>query len=68
MRKMYEFIKEGNGRGESLKKAQCWLKNEENSKEQFEMLSIDPEGIEDYYQFDFTRPYHWAGFICSGVN
>ena len=68
MRKMYQFIKEGKQKGEALSAAQRWLKNSNNKEEHFRMLRLMQNEIKDDYDFDFTRPYHWAGFICSGVS
>lgn len=74
MRKMYEFIKEGQGKVEALREAQLWLKDPSKRKEHLEMLS-DTDDIHwvgtqppDENISDFSKPYHWAGFICSGVD
>jgi CHAT domain-containing protein len=84
MEKMYEFIKEGKGKAEALCKAQRWLKDPVNRQEQIERLNtsraemMDVLGFdlisegsmrpEDMIPADLDRPYHWAGFICSGTG
>lgn len=67
MEKMYQLIKEGKGKAESLREAQLWLKNPENTKEQLDMLGIKWAGKE-LPVLDYSRPYHWAPFICTGAE
>ena len=75
MRKMYESIKEGKGKAEALRNAQLWIKDPAKKDEHLEML-VDVEsdvhwvGTEPPERSlpDFSSPYHWAGFICSGVD
>ena len=77
MGKMYEFIKDNDGKigkAKALIKAQRWLKDPEKRQEHLEMLAE----IDDIHWVstqppdesapDFSKPYHWAGFICSGVD
>jgi CHAT domain-containing protein/tetratricopeptide (TPR) repeat protein len=80
MRKMYEHIKDKRmGKAEALRKAQLWLKNpkkaEEHSKMLIEMQAqpvkiqwIGTEPPAPSSAPDFSKPFYWAGFICSGVD
>ena len=80
MRKMYELIKERKmGKAEALITAQRWLKNPENVEEHLKMLLEMRSETEDIQWIgaespapsvapDFSSPYYWAGFICSGVD
>jgi len=78
MRKMYEFIKGGTGKAESLRQAQLWLKDPQKRQDKVEILKegwmdiprmirepFDPEKL---LPPDLSRPYYWAGFICSGAE
>jgi CHAT domain-containing protein len=83
MRKMYELINKGRGKAEALREAQLWLKNPDNRQEHFEMFknngnkeklydqnrgfTVQSVDWEELLPDDFHRPYHWSGFICSGV-
>ena len=83
MRKMYELINEGTGKAEALREAQLWLKNPDNRQEHNEMFknygkteklynqnrgfAVQSVDWEEALPDDFHRPYHWGGFICSGV-
>ena len=64
---MYELIsKQKRNKAEALRIAQLWLKNAENRDEQIRILkSINLAG--DDKLFDFSKPFYWAGFKCSGV-
>jgi CHAT domain-containing protein len=84
MRKMYELINQGKGKVEALREAQLWLKNPDKSWEQIEIFknngkkntfndqhrgfAVDSTNWEEILPDDLHRPYHWAGFICSGVT
>lgn len=68
MRKLYECIKKGYGKAQALREAQCWLRDPQNRDEQFKLLSLYPSEVGHGFNLDFARLYHWAGFICSGVN
>jgi CHAT domain-containing protein/lipopolysaccharide biosynthesis regulator YciM len=74
MMKMYELIKGGNGKADALREAQLWLKDPGKKLEHLDYLSriewVRSSGIdmESSLASDFSRPYYWAGFICSGVN
>jgi CHAT domain-containing protein len=84
MRKMYELINQGIGKAVALREAQLWLKNSDNNLEHNEMLNnnggkkfsydqhrgfaVDSSNWEGILPDDLHRPYHWAGFICSGVS
>jgi len=77
MNKMYELIKEGKRSAEALREAQLWLKNPANRQEQKELLKkwcdkepsgydlIDPDLV---FNAGLERPFHWAGFTCSGAG
>jgi CHAT domain-containing protein len=76
MKKMYECLKAGCGKAEALRQAQLWLKNYGNDEAQ-KLLPVG-ETLAGRLRFwrkdlsvnadiDFSQPYHWAGFICSGV-
>lgn len=67
MRKMYQFILEGTGKAEALRKAQLWLKNPENTHEHLRLLGISKVG-EELPDLGYSRPYHWAPFVCSGAE
>jgi CHAT domain-containing protein len=83
MRKMYELINKGRGKAEALREAQLWLKNPDNRQEHNEMFksngskekiydqnrgfTVQSVDWEELLPDDFHRPYHWSGFICSGV-
>jgi CHAT domain-containing protein len=83
MRKMYELINKGRGKAEALREAQLWLKDPDKSKEHNEMFksngnkkilydqhrgfAVDSADWEELLPDDLYRPYHWAGFFCSGV-
>ena len=82
MKKMYSLIKEGEGRAEALRAAQLWLKdfkpggggtprntdgsaaNYQNQERGFQVQSND---WEEAIPSDYSNPYHWAGFFCSGA-
>lgn len=87
MCKMYEFMKEGFGKADSLHHAQLWLKNSRRS-EHLEVLNtyvpwasnIPVQEAVDTTRFirkrvtqenllpqDLSKPYYWAGFICTGA-
>jgi CHAT domain-containing protein len=84
MRKMYELINKGRGKAEALREAQLWLKDPDKSKEHNEMFksngnkkilydqhrgfAVDSADWEELLPDDLHRPYHWAGFLCSGVS
>jgi len=84
MQKMYELLKKGKGKSESLREAQLWLKDTGKRQEQIEILNSFREGLPDIQRFapgpikqvgleellplDLNRPYYWAGFICSGAE
>jgi CHAT domain-containing protein len=84
MRKMYELINKGRGKAEALREAQLWLKDPDKSKEHNEMFksngnkkilydqhrgfAVDSADWEELLPDDLYRPYHWAGFFCSGVS
>lgn len=64
MKKLYEGIKNGKGKAESLRDAQLWLKNPNKKKEHVDMM----KEIGGKVPSDLSSPYYWAGFICSGVE
>jgi len=84
MRKMYELINQGRGKATALREAQLWLKNPDNSREHNEMFkrngnkemsydqhrgfAVDSTDWQELLPDDLHCPYHWAGFICSGVS
>jgi len=84
MRKMYELINKGRGKAEALREAQLWLKNSDKRQEHNEMFksngnkkkiydqnrgfTVQSVDWEESLPDDFHRPYHWAGFLCSGVS
>ena len=72
IRKMYELVKNGNGKAESLQKAQIWIKNPENRIEMTDMLPdwLKESNIEleEVLPTNLSSPYYWAGFICSGAE
>jgi CHAT domain-containing protein len=81
---MYELINKGRGKAEALREAQLWLKDPDKSKEHNEMFksngnkkilydqhrgfAVDSADWEELLPDDLHRPYHWAGFLCSGVR
>jgi CHAT domain-containing protein len=73
MQKTYELIKEGRGKAEALIEAQRWLKNPAKRQEHIDMVhktaNIDWVGttMPDSAIPDFSAPYYWAGYICSGA-
>jgi len=82
MAKMYQGIKGGRGKAESLRHAQLWLKGStrQNHSDFMKELGISTNnGLFDVLRFkrgirweknlseDLSHPYYWAGFICSGT-
>jgi len=67
MKKMYQNIKTGKGKAESLRDAQLWLKDPNNRQEHINMLP-ELRGKEHMIPADLAKPYYWAGFVCSGVE
>jgi CHAT domain-containing protein len=72
MRKMYDALREGKGKAESLREAQLWLKDPNMRKEHMELIG-DIESNRRWLGTDqpipdFSDPYYWAGFICSGAE
>ena len=74
MWKMYNLIREGKGKAEALTLAQRWLKNPKNKNDfckklgdtgDIQWIGCDPPDADD---LDFSSPYYWAGFICSGAD
>jgi CHAT domain-containing protein len=83
MRKLYELINQGIGKGDALRQAQIWLKDPGNKLEHIEMLR-KCGNIRDKYDLQrgfsvaasdwqepcldkLDSPYNWAGFICTGA-
>jgi len=68
MKKFYSLIREGKGKAESLRTAQLWLKDPSNRGEHYLMIPDDfREPVKRFYT-DFSNPYCWSGFICSGAE
>jgi CHAT domain-containing protein len=83
MRKLYELINNGMGKGDALRQAQLWLKDPENKLEHIKMLqefgnirnkydhgrgfSVASSDWHEPCPDDFDSPYYWAGFICTGA-
>lgn len=72
MGKMYELVKEGYAKGESLRRAQLWLKDREKREEHLEALRryVPWTGnipADKLLPQDSHKPYYWAGFICTGA-
>lgn len=67
MKKMYQNIEKGKGKAESLRDAQLWLKERNNRREHINMLP-ELKGKEHMIPADLSKPYYWAGFICSGAE
>ena len=83
MRKLYELINQGIGKGDALRQAQLWLKNPDNELEHIEMLqeydnikekydqqrgfSVSSSDWRELCPDDLNNPYYWAGFICTGA-
>jgi CHAT domain-containing protein len=82
MKKMYSLIKEGEGRAEALRAAQLWLKDHKpggcgfpknidgstaNYKDQERGFQVQSNDWEETIPSDYSNPYHWAGFFCSGA-
>jgi CHAT domain-containing protein len=79
---MYELINQGIGKAEALREAQLWLKDPDKCREHSEMFNgnknilydqhrgfaVDSSNWEEILPNDLHRPYHWAGFFCSGVS
>ena len=83
MKKMYSLVIEGYGKAEALRAAQLWLKNYKpdendntltrpgdnavdycNHERGFQVQSND---WEETMPSDYSNPYHWAGFFCTGA-
>ena len=75
MKKMYERIKDGCCPAEALREAQLWVKSLGACKTQ-DIMPFDSKALSATRfvrnefsasdEFDFSQPYHWAGFVCSG--
>jgi CHAT domain-containing protein len=82
MAKMYQGIKDGIGRAESLRQSQLWLRKS-TRKEHLRLMEdlglVSETGLRDTLRFsrgirwerhlpeDLSHPFYWAGFICSGA-
>ncbi len=76
MKKMYERIKAGSSPDEALREAQLWVISLGACKTQ-DIMPFDSKSISATRfvrnefsasdEIDFSQPYHWAGFFCSGV-
>jgi CHAT domain-containing protein len=80
---MYELINQRMGKAEALREAQLWLKDPGKRQEHNEMFksngnqkmlydqnrgfAVDSADWEELLPDDLHRPFHWAGFLCSGV-
>ncbi len=83
MKKMYSLIKEGHGIAEALREAQLWLRDFKPNRDDSPLNSCGGNSVEHYHQergfqvemndweqtipTDYSNPYHWAGFFCSGA-
>jgi len=83
MKKMYSLIKEGIGKAEALREAQLWLREYKPNRDDGQLNSCDGNPLENSPQergfqvetidckktipTDYSNPYHWAGFFCSGA-
>jgi len=73
MKKMYSFIKEGQGKAEALRNAQIWLRDFKDDSGEIDRdvnrgFTVESTDYEKCETVDYSNPYYWAGFICTGAQ
>jgi CHAT domain-containing protein/Flp pilus assembly protein TadD len=73
MKKMYSHIKEGQGKAEALRNAQIWLRDFKDDSGEIDRdvnrgFTVESTDYEKCETVDYSNPYYWAGFICTGAQ